>query len=86
MLLGAGAALGGEKTEGPRLSDAELLTCLDPSFSGLDKVIALRDAGQTSSALSAFVSFVRAREEPADFGRRAATGIHAPARPRPREF
>ncbi len=67
----AGAGLGEESAKGPRLSDAELLACLDPNFAGLSKVIALRDAGQTSSALSALSAFVRARQEPGDFSRQA---------------
>jgi hypothetical protein len=50
----------------------ELLMCLDAGFAGLDKVIALRDSGQTSAALSAFAGFLRARQEPADFGQRTA--------------
>jgi hypothetical protein len=77
VMLGVGAALGDERAEGPRLTDAELLTCLDAGFAGLSKVIALRDSGQTSSALSAFVGFVRAREEPAGFGQRAARSPRA---------
>jgi hypothetical protein len=57
--------------EGPRLSDAELLACLDPNYAGLGKVIALRDSGATAPALTALASFLRACEEPADFGQRA---------------
>lgn len=53
---------------GPHLSDDELLVSLDPNFQGLSQVIALRDRGDTSAALSALTSFVRTREEPADFG------------------
>ena len=66
----AGVGLGAEKAEGPRLSDAELLACLDPNFAGLGKVVALRDAGQTRQALSALVDFVRAWQEPGDSGPR----------------
>lgn len=72
VVFSASAGLGEEKVVGPRLSDAELLACLDPSFPGVDKVIALRDSGQTASALSTLIGFVRAREEPGDFGQRAA--------------
>jgi hypothetical protein len=67
----AGAAQGQESAKSPRLSDAELLACLDPNFAGLSKVIVLRDTGQTSWALSALASFVRARQEPADSAQRA---------------
>jgi heparan-sulfate lyase len=67
----AGVVLAGESAKGPRLSDAELLACLDPNSAGLSKVTALRDSGQTSSALSALAGFVRARQEPGDSGRRA---------------
>ena len=62
----AGVVLAGESAKGPRLSDAELLACLDPNFAGLDKVITARDSGQTSAALSALAAFVRARQEPGD--------------------
>lgn len=55
-----------------RLSDSELLVSLDPDFPGLSEVIALRDRGEVSAAVSALVTFVRAREEPADFGQLAA--------------
>jgi hypothetical protein len=34
-------------------------------------VIALRDSGQTSAAVSGLLDFIRARQEPADFGQRA---------------
>ena len=66
VMFFAGAVLAGESAKGPRLSDAELLASLDPSFAGLDKVIALRDSGQTPAALSALAGFVRARQEPGD--------------------
>jgi len=62
---------------GPRLSDAELLGCLDPGFPGMQKIIASRDAGETVRALSVLVDFVRARREPADFGQRAARNPRA---------
>ncbi len=62
----AGVVQGQESAKGPRLSDAELLASLDPNFAGLSKVIALRDAGQISSALTALAGFVRARQEPED--------------------
>jgi hypothetical protein len=67
----AGTGLAGESARGPRLSDAGLLACVDPNFAGLSKVIALRDSGPTSAALSALTSFVRARPEPGDSGPRA---------------
>ncbi len=67
----AGAVLGQEGAKGPRLSDVELLAGLDPNFAELNKVIALRNAGQTSSALSALADFVRARQEPGDSSPRA---------------
>ncbi len=70
----AGAVAGEEKAKGPRLSDTELLACLDPNFAGLGKVIAARDAGQTSSALSALAGFVRARQDPGDSGSRTRRG------------
>jgi hypothetical protein len=54
--------------QGPRLSDEELLASLDPNDPEVREVITLRDRGQTSAALSALVSFIRTREEPADFG------------------
>jgi hypothetical protein len=56
---------------GPRLSDGELLDSLDPNFPGLSRVITLRDHGDLSAALSALATFVRAQEEPADFGQKA---------------
>jgi len=71
VMFFADAGLAGESARGPRLSDAELLACLDPNFAGLGKVIALRDAGQTAPALSALAGFVRARQEPGDSSRRA---------------
>jgi hypothetical protein len=77
VMLLAGAGLGEERAQGPRLSDAELLACLAPDFAGLDKVIALRDSGQTSAALSALTSFVRARQEPGDSGPRARRNSQA---------
>ncbi len=71
VMLFVGTVLSAEGAQGPRLSDAELLACLDPDFAGLSQVIAARDAGQTSSALSALAGFVRARQEPGDSGPRA---------------
>ncbi len=71
VTLLAGAAQGGENAKGPRLTDAELLASLDPNFAGLSKVIAARDAGPTSSALSALAGFVRARQDPGDSAPRA---------------
>ncbi len=71
VILLAGAVQGQENAKGPRLSDAELLASLDPNFAGLNQVIAARDAGQTSSALSALAGFVRTRQEPADSAPRA---------------
>ncbi len=71
VMFFVGAVLAGESAKGPRLSDAELLASLEPNFPGLGKVIATRDAGQTSSALSALAGFVRARQEPGDSGPRA---------------
>ncbi len=62
---------------GPRLSDEELLASLDPNFHDLSRVIALRDRGQVSAALSALVAFVRTKQEPADFGQRAERNPHA---------
>ena len=62
---------------GPRLSDEQLLASLDPNFHGLSRVIALRDRGETSAALSALAAFVRAGEEPADFGQRAGRNPRA---------
>jgi len=70
VMLFASVVSSEEKAKGPRLSDAELLASLDPNFAGLSKVIALRDTGQTSPALSALASFVRARQEPGDSGPR----------------
>jgi hypothetical protein len=67
--MGTLPALG--QQNGPRLSDAELLASLDPNFAGLSKVIALRDTGQTASALSALSGFIRARQEPGDSNQRA---------------
>jgi hypothetical protein len=69
-LLLTSTVLGEERAAGPRLSDAELLACLDPNCAGLEKVIALRDSGQTPTALAALAGFVRARPEPGDGGRR----------------
>ncbi|MCL5282814.1 MAG: heparinase II/III family protein [Planctomycetes bacterium] len=66
LMFFVGAVQGQESAKGPRLSEAELLASLDPNFAGLNKVIALRDAGRTSSALSALAGFVRARQEPGD--------------------
>jgi len=63
----AGPSLG----QGPRLSDEELLASLDPNCRELSRVIALRDRGEVSAALSALVDFTRTKEEPADFGQRA---------------
>jgi hypothetical protein len=71
VMFFAGAVPAGESAKGPRLSDAELLASLEPNFPGLGKVIAARDAGQTSSALSALADFVRARHEREDSGQRA---------------
>lgn len=65
------------KETGPRLSDAELLACLDPGFPGLSGVIALRDSGQISSAISELTAFLRVRQEPADFGQRAGRRAQA---------
>ena len=79
ILLGS-AAWGKEtvgKDQGPRLSDTELLACLDPNFPGLSRVIALRDSSQTSSALAALTGFVRARPEPADLGRQVGRKARA---------
>jgi hypothetical protein len=56
---------------GPRLSDEELLMSLDPNAPGVRRIVVLRDSRQTSAALTALVSFIRAREEPGDFGQRA---------------
>jgi hypothetical protein len=69
MLL-TGSVLAGEPAQGPRLSDAELLACLDPDFAGLGEVTALRDAGRTAGALEAFARFVRARPEPGSSSQR----------------
>jgi hypothetical protein len=60
---------------GPRLSDKELLDSLDPDFPALSRIVALRDRGDVTSALSALASFIRAREEPADFGQRAKRNL-----------
>jgi len=57
--------------QGPRLSDSELLDSLDPNFPALSRVITLSDHGDTSCALAALAAFIRAREEPADFGQKA---------------
>jgi len=57
--------------QGPRLSDSELLDSLDPNFPALSRVITLSDHGDTSGALAALTAFIRAREEPADFGQKA---------------
>ncbi|MBN2131433.1 MAG: hypothetical protein JW741_18170, partial [Sedimentisphaerales bacterium] len=62
---------------GPRLSDAELLACLDPAFPGMEKIIAAHEAGDITSALWLLADFVRARREPADFGQRAARNPRA---------
>ncbi|MCU0917928.1 MAG: hypothetical protein MUC88_25705, partial [Planctomycetes bacterium] len=70
VLLCASTVLGEERAAGPRLSDAKLLACLDPDCAGLEKVIALRDSGQTPAALAALAGFVRARPETGDGGRR----------------
>jgi hypothetical protein len=56
---------------GPRVSDAELLAALDPAVSGLGEVLRLRDEGKADQALSALAAFVRARQEPKDYGQRA---------------
>jgi len=68
-VFGADSAPGTEK--GPRLSGAQLLACLDADFPGLGDVIALRDRADSPAALAALAAFVRAKEEPADFGQRA---------------
>ncbi len=57
--------------QGPRFSDEELLASLDPSCLELSEVITLRGRKEFSAARSALVTFVRTREEPADFGQRA---------------
>jgi hypothetical protein len=56
---------------GPRLSDNEMLDSLDPNVPALSRVIALRDRGDVTSALSALAAFIRAGGEPAGFGQRA---------------
>lgn len=61
----------GMAEHGPRLSDNELLDSLDPEFPALSRVVTLRDRGDVTSALSALAAFIRAREEPADFGQHA---------------
>jgi len=57
--------------QGPRLPDNDLLDSLDPNFPALSQVIALHKSGDIQGALSALTAFVRAREEPADFGQKA---------------
>ena len=57
IVCGAGPSSTPES--GPRLSDEELLASLDPNFQELSRVIALRDRGDTSAALSARAAFVR---------------------------
>jgi len=74
LVLPSGEVLAQEnagQAAGPRLSDAELLAALDPNFPGLNGVIALRDSGRTSAAMAGLAEFLRARQEPADFGQRA---------------
>ncbi len=55
----------------PRLWDNELFDSLDPGFPALSQVMTLQKRGDISGALSALAAFVRAREEPADFGQKA---------------
>ncbi len=75
LVTGVSSVFGAESTpraeKGPRLSDAQLLASLDGDFPGLGDVIALRDRADTSASLAALAVFVRAKEEPADFGQRA---------------
>jgi hypothetical protein len=77
VILLTDVGLGEERMKGPRLSDAELLACLDPNFAGLSTVIASRDSDQTTSALSALAGFVRARQEPGDSGPRTRRNSQA---------
>jgi len=57
-----------EAQQGPRLSGSELLASLDPGFPALSRVIAHRDRGEPSAALSALAAFLRTAAEPVDFG------------------
>ncbi|MCK4294775.1 MAG: hypothetical protein KAY65_16355, partial [Planctomycetes bacterium] len=65
--------------QGPRLSDEDMLGSLDPGFPALSQVITLQKRGDISGALSALAAFVRAREEPADFGQKAKRDRNADA-------
>ncbi len=60
----------GQPAAGPRLTDAGLLQMLAPSPPGLEEAVRLRDRGEEGAALAALAAFLRAREEPADFGDR----------------
>jgi dienelactone hydrolase len=62
---------------GPRLSDIDLLDSLDPNYPALRQVIALHKSGETQGALSALAAFIRARQEPADFGQNAGRNRNA---------
>jgi len=65
------AELASTASQGPRLSYSELFGLFDPDFPGLNQVITLSGRGDTSGALSALAVFIRAREEPVDFGQKA---------------
>ena len=56
--------------QGPRLSDDDLFSSIDPDFPALSQIFTLQKRGDVSDALSALAAFVRAREEPADFGQK----------------
>jgi hypothetical protein len=64
--------------EGPRLSPSEFLRMISPSAPGLGETVRLRDGGQEPEALEALAAYLRAREEPADFGSRGGreAGFH----------
>jgi dienelactone hydrolase len=57
--------------QGPRLWDDDLFDSLDSGFPALSQVTTLQKRGDILGALSALAAFVRAREEPADFGQKA---------------
>ncbi|MCP4376998.1 MAG: heparinase, partial [bacterium] len=57
--------------QGPRLSDDDLFGSLDPGFPAMSQVVTLHKCGNISGARLALAAFVRARNEPVDFGQKA---------------
>ena len=64
LLFGSSMCIGEQADTGPRMTDAEFFSALNPDYPGLEKVKAAINLGDTQKAKHELVEYMRNREKP----------------------